>query len=215
MVAGDTGYRKMLAPCVDFLVYFYPSDYKAWFREDNQAMMQVVRTGRNPTMRYLSRVHRVSVADLHERLGHPQTKDKVDMVYTRSDSMSADIYTKGFTDKDKWIHACELVNITSPGHLKDMIQNSAERFRNMLDPAKPAPSIGSKSTSKKTKCDKQSETQHHGSDDVVMVDSSKDDGVSINTTTDAVCSHAEGRDKVEADKTVESSQSASKSRRRR
>ena len=36
------------------------------FHEDNQAMIRVVATGKNPTMRYLARTHRVSVAWLHE-----------------------------------------------------------------------------------------------------------------------------------------------------
>ena len=35
--------------------------------EDNQAMMRVVETGRNPTMRYIGRTHGVSIAWLHER----------------------------------------------------------------------------------------------------------------------------------------------------
>ena len=42
------------------------------FHDDNQAMIRVVETGRNPTMRYISRTHGVSVAWLHERFG---TKD--------------------------------------------------------------------------------------------------------------------------------------------
>ena len=36
------------------------------FFEDNQAMIRVIETGKNPTMRYLHRTHRVSVAWLHE-----------------------------------------------------------------------------------------------------------------------------------------------------
>ena len=34
---------------------------------DNQAMIEVVRTGRNPTMRHLGRVHGVSIGFLHEQ----------------------------------------------------------------------------------------------------------------------------------------------------
>ena len=33
----------------------------------NQAMIQTVRTGRNPTMRYLGQVHKIAVARLHEQ----------------------------------------------------------------------------------------------------------------------------------------------------
>ena len=35
------------------------------FHEDNQATIRVVSTGKNPTVRYLARTHRVSVAWLH------------------------------------------------------------------------------------------------------------------------------------------------------
>ena len=38
------------------------------FHEDNQAMILVVMSGRNPTMRHLGRVNRVSVSWLHEHL---------------------------------------------------------------------------------------------------------------------------------------------------
>ena len=95
-------------------------------------MMQVIRTGRNPTMRWLDRVHRIGVADMHERLGNPKTKDNVEVIYTKSDCMAADIYTKCFTDKVKWEHVCSLINITSPDKLKDMIRASSERARTMF-----------------------------------------------------------------------------------
>ena len=91
-VAGSQGYLKMLAPAMDFMDQVYPHPYISFFREDNQAMMRVVETGRNPTMRYLDRVHRVSVANIHERLGNKHTKDNVEVVYTKTDSMCADIY---------------------------------------------------------------------------------------------------------------------------
>ena len=34
--------------------------------DDNQGMIRVMQTGRNPTMPYLGRTHRISVAWLHE-----------------------------------------------------------------------------------------------------------------------------------------------------
>eukprot|EP00969_Alexandrium_andersonii_P039757 1741445-Alexandrium_andersonii.AAC.1 len=42
------------------------SGYFLRVHEDNQAMIQIVRSGRNRTMRYLHRTHRVSVQWLHE-----------------------------------------------------------------------------------------------------------------------------------------------------
>ena len=62
--------------------------------EDNQPMIRVLQTGRNPSMRYLHRTHRVSVARLHEAY---MRKD-FDLVYELTSKKFADIYTKAFVD---------------------------------------------------------------------------------------------------------------------
>ena len=90
--------------------------------EDNQAMMQCVKSGKNPTMRYLHRTHRVSVGWLHERF---QGKE-MELVYEASPRMCADIYTKTFTDKDKWRHACWLIGLVDPKELSSMLKWMAE-----------------------------------------------------------------------------------------
>ena len=36
------------------------------------------------------------------------------MVYTKSEHMAADVYTKAFTDVHRWRHACMLINILDP-----------------------------------------------------------------------------------------------------
>ena len=43
-----------------------PAKVKLNFYEDNQAAIQVLKTGRNPTLRHLGRTHRVDLAWLHE-----------------------------------------------------------------------------------------------------------------------------------------------------
>ena len=80
-------------------------------------MIRVIETGRNPTMRYLPRTHRISVAWLHETLSHQD----IDLVYEVSFKMCADIYTKAFTDASKWIAACDLINIVDLGRLRQFI----------------------------------------------------------------------------------------------
>ncbi len=57
---------------------------------DHKAMIQVAETGRNPTMRYLSRRHRVDVAWLHE----VSTMGDVQIQFVPTDTMAAEIYTK-------------------------------------------------------------------------------------------------------------------------
>ena len=73
-------------------------------------MIQVCRTGRNPTMRHLGRTHRVDVHWLHERFSDPA------FVLYKEDTkgMRADVFTKGFTDADKWGYALYLINHIDP-----------------------------------------------------------------------------------------------------
>ena len=59
--------------------------------EDNQAMIRVVQTGRNPTMRDLGRTHRFSVACLHGIFQDPMLQ----LVYEESSRMCAGLYTEG------------------------------------------------------------------------------------------------------------------------
>ncbi len=68
--------------------------------EDNQAMIQVAKTGRNPTMRYLPRTHRVSVRWVHEAC----TSDSVRLAYAKTTDMAADVYTN--THVQRWDAAC-------------------------------------------------------------------------------------------------------------
>ena len=83
-------------------------------------MLRVVETGKNPTMRYLHRTHRVNVAWLHERF---QGKADLDLIYETSDTMCADIYTKAFTDKIKWDSVCWLINIIDPKDFSQLIRS--------------------------------------------------------------------------------------------
>ena len=75
--------------------------------EDNTALIACIRSGRNPTMRHVSRTHGVSVAWLHEVCA----SDHVELQYTQSADMAADIFTKNFSDATKWEHACSQIGI--------------------------------------------------------------------------------------------------------
>ena len=78
-------------------------------------MINIVNTGKNPTMRYLRRTHRVSVSWLHERFAN----DDLILVYEVTCRMAADIYTKAFTDGIKWDAFRTLINILDPQLLKE------------------------------------------------------------------------------------------------
>ena len=57
---------------------------------DHHATLSILKTGRSPTMRHLSRTHRVSVAWLHEQY----EREHFMFSYVRSCDMVADIFTK-------------------------------------------------------------------------------------------------------------------------
>ena len=85
-------------------------------------MIKVIETGRNPTMRYIGRTHGVSVAWLHETF---KSKD-LDLAYEISSRMCADIYTKAFTDPDKWKLARWLISVCDLKELNAFAKQSQE-----------------------------------------------------------------------------------------
>ncbi len=89
MLIGQNGNRAVL--CV---------------REDNDAMIKVLSTGRNPTMRYLSRTHGIQIRWLFEVSSGPY----VLLLYTKSEQQAADIFTKSFEVGTKWASLLPLIN---------------------------------------------------------------------------------------------------------
>ena len=107
------------------------------FHEDNTACARIIETGRNPTMRYLARTHRISIAWLCEvckQIG-------VNLVIEESSKMAGDIFTKGFTDPLKWAAAQQLINIFDPKVLDRIRENptilEAIRSKHDIFPAAP------------------------------------------------------------------------------
>ena len=62
MVATAHALRIVGCPGLELWQALLPHSPKMRFLEDNQAMLQCVKSGRNPTMRHLARTHRVSVS---------------------------------------------------------------------------------------------------------------------------------------------------------
>ena len=112
IVAADATVKNHGLPCAVFWEGVMQSQPNVIFYEDNQTMISVARTGKNPTMRHIKRTHGISIAWLHEMF---QRKEYA-LVYELSSKMAADIYTKAFI---RWKHACILVNLFDKGDLDD------------------------------------------------------------------------------------------------
>ena len=92
--------------------------------EDNQAALQIVRSGRNPTLRHLRRTHKVCITWLCEALQHPD----ICVLHDKSSNQAADVFTKPFVDARKWSHACRLFGLGRRGELADLIRERCESF---------------------------------------------------------------------------------------
>ena len=128
-MAAHMAWKNIAIPAFDLCDALLPHGWRAIFHEDNQAMIRVVETGRNPTMRHIGRVYRIAISWLHERLAAKGIKDPVDLVYTKSDDMAADIYTKAFTDPKKWDHALQLIVIFVPQRQQEIEIARLKRLR--------------------------------------------------------------------------------------
>lgn len=84
-VDAVTVIRHMLVSSLDLWGMLRQKRYKnlrGVLREDNDACMKVIQSGRNPTMRHLHRVHGVSVRVFHANAGMGKESSFVGVIYT-------------------------------------------------------------------------------------------------------------------------------------
>ena len=69
--------------------------------EDNEAVIKMIMKGRSPTMRHVSRTHRVALDWLFDRIN---LDPKIQIKYIDTKNQLADILTKGNFTRDEWNH---------------------------------------------------------------------------------------------------------------
>ena len=77
--------------------------------EDNEAVIKMIMKGRSPTMRHVSRTHRVALDWLFDRIN---LDSKIQIKYIDTKNQLADILTKGNFTRDEWNHSLTLFNIS-------------------------------------------------------------------------------------------------------
>ena len=127
IVAADTALRTLGIPALSLWKVLAKVFPQLLFHDDNQGMIGVVRSGRNPTMHHLERTHGISTASMHEHF----QKDHFVLIYEITAKMAADIHTKGFKNPMAWKKACMLINLLEPQDLQskevlDMLQPSTD-----------------------------------------------------------------------------------------
>ena len=97
--------------------------------EDNEAVIKMIRKGRSPTMRHVSRTHRVALDWLFDRIN---LDTKIQIKYIDTKNQLADILTKGNFTRDEWNHLLCLLNISHfiSTHCSEvMSKRTQKRFR--------------------------------------------------------------------------------------
>ena len=77
--------------------------------EDNEAVIKMIIKGRSPTMRHVSRTHRVALDWLFDRIN---LDPKIQIKYIDTKNQLADILTKRNFTRDEWNHLLSLFNIS-------------------------------------------------------------------------------------------------------
>jgi hypothetical protein len=106
IAAAGVGLWLSRIPALDLWHMLLSHQPPLYFHEDNQAIIHMIKSGRNPTIRYLHRMHRVPVSWLRERF----QGDDIVLMYEDSARMAADIYTNGFVEQAKWEQVSGLIN---------------------------------------------------------------------------------------------------------
>ena len=77
--------------------------------EDNEAVIKMIFKGRSPTMRHVSRTHRVALDWLFDRMN---LDPKIQIKHNDTKNQLAGILTKGNFTRDEWNHLLCLFNIS-------------------------------------------------------------------------------------------------------
>jgi hypothetical protein len=112
-VAADHGIRTEGLPALPLWELLLARKLRIQWWEDNSAVIQIMTTGRNPTIRYMGRTHKVDLSFLHEVASGPCCS----LRHCHTDLMAADIFTKPFLVDAKWTHARMLIGVVTTGEL--------------------------------------------------------------------------------------------------
>ena len=107
-------------------VHSYRQEALLYIFEDNEAVIKMIIKGRSPTMRHVSRTHRVALDWLFDRI-NLDPKNQIKYIDTKN--QLADILTKGNFTRDEWNHLLCLFNIS---HFSSI--NKAMSKRTQEDP---------------------------------------------------------------------------------
>ena len=95
--------------------------------EDNEAVIKMIIKGRSPTMRHVSRTHRVALDWLFDRI---HLDSKIQIKYIDTKNQLNDILTEGSFTRDEWNHLLCLFNIS---HFSSTVYSDTMAKRSQQD----------------------------------------------------------------------------------
>ncbi len=115
IVAADAGLRTEALPALPLWEILLKREVRAEFKEDNEAVIKICRSGGSQKLMHMNKTHRVDAAFIAEQFG----KDKpCDLTDTHTADQAADICTKRFEEARKWLMLLTLVNVLLPAFWK-------------------------------------------------------------------------------------------------
>ena len=108
-------------------VQFSHQEASLYVFEDNEAVIKMVIKGRSPTMRHVSRTHRVALVWFFDRIN---LDPKIQIKYIDTKNQLADILTKGNSTRDEWNHLLCLFNIShfSPTVCSEVMAKRTQQY---------------------------------------------------------------------------------------
>ena len=107
LVSANAAVRILGIPALELWETVLGRSFLLEFLEDNQSTIQIIKTGKNPTLRHVSRTHGVNAAWLYD----VYEAGNFTMRYEVSDEMVAGIFTKAFKELPQWQHAVNLIGM--------------------------------------------------------------------------------------------------------
>jgi hypothetical protein len=98
IVATDYAVRAEGMPALSLLEIILERKVRLRVMGDNEAMIRICHSGKNPTMRYLNRTHKVGAAWLMEVF----EQDNINVYEIDTKLQTADVGTKRITRVDTW-----------------------------------------------------------------------------------------------------------------
>jgi hypothetical protein len=130
IVAANTAVRVEGLPALQLWDVILERQVNATLLEDNQATLQILKTGKNPTLRHVARTHRVNLAWISDVF---RKCKQMGLKYCSTADQAADIMTKGFTNPENWRRATSLIGICPKN-------DKSHAYGLNVPPVKPKPS---------------------------------------------------------------------------